>query len=83
MELTMMSWILFGVGFVPWRVGWTAQRRRHGRQWRQGRTLTVEAIFWQLTVQQHSQSSAWELNVPLIARCKSAVWAVLQSLTKG
>ncbi len=83
MELTTMGWVLVAVGFVPWRVVWEARKRRQGRRWQQGRSFTVQAIFWQLMVEQRPQRCRWQLMLPVIKRSKAAVWAMLQDLVKG
>lgn len=82
MEISTMGWLLLAAGFVPWRVVWTAQKRRQGRRWQQCRSLTLQAIFWQMTVEQRPQSCMWQLTLPIIAHSKAAVWAVLQDLIK-
>ncbi len=83
MEISTMGWVLLAVGFVPWRVVWEAQKRRQGRRRQQWRSFTLQAIFWQLTVEQRPQSCSWQLTLPIITRSKAAVWAVLQDLIKG
>ena len=83
MTITTMTWVLLAAGVVPWRVVWNLEKRRQGRRWRQWRSLTVRAVFWQLTVAVRPQGVEWRLTLPLIARCQAAVWAALQSLIKG
>lgn len=83
MEITTMGWVLLAAGFVPWRVVWSWHSRRQGQRRLQWHSLTLQAIFWQLTVERRPQSCNWHLTLPLIARSKAAIWAVLQNLIKG
>ena len=81
MAITTMGWVLCGLGFVPWRVHWRSTRKGQGRgqAWR---TLELQALFWQVRVVQGPRRCQWQLTLPLIARCKAAIWSALQTLIK-
>lgn len=80
MEITTMGWVFLTVGFVPWQVVCSWHSRRHGRGRQEWRSFTVQAIFWQLKVEQRPHGIKWQLTLPLIARSKAAVWAVLRAI---
>ena len=82
MEITTMGWLIVGMGFVPWRVHWRCTRKGHGRRGQQWRTLELQALFWQVRVDQGPQRCQWQLTLPLIARCKAAIWSALHTLIK-
>ena len=81
MEMTTMAWLLFGSGFLPWRIGWRMVTTGNLR--RKRRLLTIQAAFWRLQVVQRVQGRHWRLTLPLIARLKSAIWSALQQLIKA
>ena len=82
MAMTTMGWVLFGLGFVPWRVHWQCTRKGHGRQGQMWRTLELQALFWQIEVALGPRRCQWQLTLPLIARCKAAIRSALQTLIK-
>jgi hypothetical protein len=81
MEMTTIGWVLFGIGFLPWRVAWRSTSKR--KQGQHGNSLTIQAAFWRLHVESGSQGRQWRLTLPLVARLKAAVWSALQTLIKG
>lgn len=80
MEMTTIGWVLFGIGFLPWRIGWRTLRTSKQRQ--SVYTLTIQATFWRLQVERGPQGQQWRLTLPLVARLKAAVWSALQTLIK-
>lgn len=81
MEMTIMGWVLLGIGFLPWRIGWRALRT--GKQRQTAYTLTIQAAFWRLQIERGLQGQHWRLTLPLVVRLKAAVWSALQTLIKG
>ncbi|MFZ4663325.1 MAG: hypothetical protein ACOYNY_40340 [Caldilineaceae bacterium] len=76
MELTTIGWVLVGIGFLPWRIGWRTQRKSVYM-------VTIQAAFWRLRVEQGNQGRQWQLTLPLVVRLKGAIWSALQTLIKG
>jgi hypothetical protein len=76
MELTTIGWVLVSIGFLPWRIGWRTQRKSVY-------TVTIQAAFWRLRVEQGNQGRHWQLTLPLLVRLKGAIWSALQTLIKG
>lgn len=82
MESTMLIWLLVGIGFLPWRIKRCWEIKRQGRRWQQWASLEISAVFWRLSIAQRPQGLTWHLSLPLIARCKAAIWSALQTLLK-
>lgn len=81
MEMTIMGWVLLGIGFLPWRIGWCTLRT--SKQHQTAYTLTIQAAFWRLHIERGPQRQQWRLTLPLVVRLKAAVWSALQTLIKG
>jgi len=81
MEMTTIAWVLFGIGFLPWRLVWRSTTKR--KQGQTGAALTIQAVFWRLQVERGTQGQQWRLTLPLVVRLKGAIWSALQTLIKG
>ena len=74
---------LCGLGFVPYLVS----VRKNGRL---VRTIEVRALFWQVTVRRQRGVYPWPsgrtavlIEVPLIEKLRTAVWAAINTLING
>lgn len=83
MEITSVGWILFGIGFVPWRIDQRQASKGKGQRRQKWHWLEIQATFWHLRIEQCPQGLHWQFSLPLIARLKSAIWSALRDLIKG
>ncbi len=81
MNAEMWSWVVIGLGCVPWLVERRTVKVKDGRRLRVARQWQVQAIFWQVTWTRCPRRRAeWQVRVPLLERLQKAVWAAVQSL---
>ena len=82
MNITIMGWILFGLGFVPFRIkrSWHNKgKSKHAQSWSE---LQIQATFWCFSLEQRPQGRSWRLSLPLVVRLTSAIWAAMKDLIK-
>ncbi len=82
MNMTLIGWVLFGLGFVPFRIKRTSHSRGKGKHRQSWSELQIQATFWRLSIEHRPQGRSWRLALPLVARLKSAIWAALHDLIK-
>jgi|688.fasta_scaffold661603_1 hypothetical protein len=84
MEMITVEWLLFGIGFIPWRVNWQCiPEKNKDNQTQSLYSFTIKAAFWGYRVEWGPQGYHWQLTLPLIASLKAAIWSALQDLVKG
>jgi hypothetical protein len=77
MSIADMTIVLLVLGFLPLQI---RRQQTHSRDIR----WFVRATFWQLTLcYTASGCTSWQLEIPLIQRITSAIWAALGKLVQG
>ena len=74
MNEKQVIWLLV-LGLIPYRL----ERRCRKNGWR---ILQVEALFWNVTISTYRQRRNWRVQIPLIDRLRTAVWAAVMQLRK-
>jgi hypothetical protein len=73
-------WVWFVLGLIPYRADWKPVRA--------GWQLTIEALFWSLTLtrqtfkrkRKRTTRTHWSVRVPFIIKLREAVWSAVMSL---